>query len=397
MQGLSSQTDRKGRFLIEGLPEGVDVDLLVRAAGRAQVYTWQSGPAFRTGQTDIKVAVPVEGRIAGRLLDQDTGQGAASIRLRVVSSSLFYDRFVCVTDKEGRFDLGGLKSGRHYIGGDGLPGTDVEVRPGETMQVTITMNKAWYGRILFDDGQPVPAQSDPPPGSGDGIYLAEDRETMGQRVSQLDSEGYFKVYLSREQHEKLQSGAAWFYVHVPEGLDPKSKAQRMRQETVLATDLLAGDKEKAGLAKIPRGVREPISLVGKPLPSLAGLCKDLSEIGAEGKPLLLYFLDIEQRPSRRLLPDLARTVEKLAGKGVSVVVIQTSKVDLKQYEDWLKTNQITFPVHTIEGDFETKKVQWGVKALPWLILTDNGHIVVAEGFSVNELSDKTGLISGRRD
>ena len=31
---------------------------------------------------------------------------------------------------------------------------------------------------------------------------------------------------------------------------------------------------------------------------------------------------------------------------------------------------------------------WGVRAQPWLILTDKEHVVRAEGFSVDELDDK---------
>lgn len=31
---------------------------------------------------------------------------------------------------------------------------------------------------------------------------------------------------------------------------------------------------------------------------------------------------------------------------------------------------------------------WGVKSLPWLILTDNKHSVVAEGFSLTELENQ---------
>jgi len=31
---------------------------------------------------------------------------------------------------------------------------------------------------------------------------------------------------------------------------------------------------------------------------------------------------------------------------------------------------------------------WGVKSLPWLILTDKEHIVRAEGFNINELDEK---------
>jgi len=47
----------------------------------------------------------------------------------------------------------------------------------------------------------------------------------------------------------------------------------------------------------------------------------------------------------------------------------------------------------IEGDEEKIRFAWGVKALPWLILTDKQHIVQAEGFNINELDEKiTALI-----
>jgi hypothetical protein len=130
------------------------------------------------------------------------------------------------------------------------------------------------------------------------------------------------------------------------------------------------------------------SILSKVLPNLADLSKDLSEVKADNKPILLCLVDIEQRPSRRCLSDLAKKAGALADKGVSVVLVQTSKVDLKQYNDFLKANSIGFPIYMVDGDFGAKKAQWGVKALPWLILADKGHVVHAEGFSVSELEAK---------
>jgi len=40
----------------------------------------------------------------------------------------------------------------------------------------------------------------------------------------------------------------------------------------------------------------------------------------------------------------------------------------------------------IQGDEEKIRFTWGVKFLPWLILTDKQHIVQADGFSINELA-----------
>jgi hypothetical protein len=54
----------------------------------------------------------------------------------------------------------------------------------------------------------------------------------------------------------------------------------------------------------------------------------------------------------------------------------------------IKENGVTFPVGVIEGDSEKSRFNWGVKSLPWLILTDKNHIVQAEGFALDELNEK---------
>jgi hypothetical protein len=124
-----------------------------------------------------------------------------------------------------------------------------------------------------------------------------------------------------------------------------------------------------------------VSIKGKALPNLAGLSKGLSQVQT-GTPLLVCLLDIEQRPSRRCLADLAKQASVLSAKGVQPIVVQTTKVDLKPYVDFLKANSVTFEIHTVDGDFEASKAKWGAKALPWLILTDKDHQVTAEGFEV---------------
>jgi hypothetical protein len=42
----------------------------------------------------------------------------------------------------------------------------------------------------------------------------------------------------------------------------------------------------------------------------------------------------------------------------------------------------------VQADDEETPLAWGVKSLPWLILTDRDHLVTAEGFGLNELNDK---------
>jgi len=42
----------------------------------------------------------------------------------------------------------------------------------------------------------------------------------------------------------------------------------------------------------------------------------------------------------------------------------------------------------IWGDEKKTHLTWGVRSLPWLILTDTDHIVRSEGFGFEELGEK---------
>ena len=42
----------------------------------------------------------------------------------------------------------------------------------------------------------------------------------------------------------------------------------------------------------------------------------------------------------------------------------------------------------IEGDEDKARFTWGVRALPWLILTDKKHVVKAEGFAIARLDER---------
>jgi hypothetical protein len=45
-------------------------------------------------------------------------------------------------------------------------------------------------------------------------------------------------------------------------------------------------------------------------------------------------------------------------------------------------------VGAITADIEKTRFTWGVRSLPWLILTDSKHIIRAEGFNLSELDEK---------
>jgi hypothetical protein len=136
------------------------------------------------------------------------------------------------------------------------------------------------------------------------------------------------------------------------------------------------------------------SLIGKPLPDLKDLKVDLSPTDTVDKLLLVCFWDMQQWPSRNCIKELAKQAQQLKQKGVTVVTVQTSKIDENVLNEWIKKYNIPFPAGMIEGDEEEIRFTWGVRSLPWLILTDTEHVVRAEGFGVIDLDDKLKQISG---
>jgi hypothetical protein len=131
------------------------------------------------------------------------------------------------------------------------------------------------------------------------------------------------------------------------------------------------------------------SLVDKSMPDISDLGIKLDKGEIENKQILICFFDMNQRPSRNCIMQLGKKAQELKAKDVSVVTIQASKVEeKKKLKDWLRKNRIAFPVGIVQGDETKTRRTWGIKALPWLILTDTEHVVRAEGFNVNELDDK---------
>ncbi|OHB82267.1 MAG: hypothetical protein A2Z38_09950 [Planctomycetes bacterium RBG_19FT_COMBO_48_8] len=130
------------------------------------------------------------------------------------------------------------------------------------------------------------------------------------------------------------------------------------------------------------------SLVGKALPELINMKIEPVHADADDRIILFCFFDMNQRPARRCVIQLAKQAEQLKQKGVVVVIVQASKLDENALKQWIEKYNIPFPMGMIQSDEEKTRFNWGVRSLPWLILTDKKHIVVAEGFGLDELGDK---------
>jgi hypothetical protein len=106
---------------------------------------------------------------------------------------------------------------------------------------------------------------------------------------------------------------------------------------------------------------------------------------ARGEAILVCFFDLNQRPARRCVIQLAGQTKKLQDKGVQVVAVQVPHVAENELDAWITQQKVPFPVGKIEANIEKVKSSWGVNSLPWLILTNRTHQVIAEGFLLDEL------------
>jgi hypothetical protein len=132
----------------------------------------------------------------------------------------------------------------------------------------------------------------------------------------------------------------------------------------------------------------PSKVQKRDIVSFEGIDIDFDMDQAKDKIVLVCFFDMNQRPSRHYLMQLIEKARQLKNKNTTIVAIQASKIEESALKDWAKKNDVPFPVGRIVSDKEKTRLIWGVKSLPWLILTDKKHMVRAEGFDLNELEEK---------
>lgn len=126
------------------------------------------------------------------------------------------------------------------------------------------------------------------------------------------------------------------------------------------------------------------SLKGNPLPDLTTVNLAANAAPA-GQPVVLCLFDAGQRPSRHVVNLLEQQAAALRAKNVSVLGVQATVISDEDFNAWKGASPVSFPVG--RATEKSDKTRWvsGVTALPWLILADASHRVVAEGFSLDEL------------
>ena len=170
-----------------------------------------------------------------------------------------------------------------------------------------------------------------------------------------------------------------------ERLEIRANSQSKQQQT--GTAWAHGGNENVRVI-MGKKLQFTLSLIGKPLPELKDFGVNLSPANANDKEILVYFFDMNQRPSRNCLRQLSERAQELSSKDIVVVAVQSSKIDENKLKQWVKKYNISFAVGMVRGDAEKNKFDWGVRSLPWLILTDDKRVVRAEGLALAELDEK---------
>jgi hypothetical protein len=144
--------------------------------------------------------------------------------------------------------------------------------------------------------------------------------------------------------------------------------------------MLGRDLPEGILAQLPELQASSHSLKGRPITvtKIPGSGKLLEK----GRPVLMCFVDIGQRPSRHSLQQLKQVASRLQEKGLTLVAVQVSAVETQQLEQWIQDQGIPFTILQAPNNFEQKRLDWGIKSLPWMVLTDADHFVLREGLAL---------------
>ena len=317
--------------------------------------------------------------MTGQIVDPN-GNGIADVEVRIMlrgpgwSSTI--GRKQAITDKEGKYEIKAIPPEHEYSVYARAEGYG-QSRSGEISTEAAVDNRLDMGRLTLalanlsisgivvdDSGEPVP-----------GARISGDGEGQARSTTETDIEGKFtleKVCAGKIRINADKSGTTRLYGNI--------------ETEGGATDVKIVISQRSSVTRYEP--KRPPSLLGSPLPELKDAGIDLPPADTDGKMMLVCLFDMEQRPSRHCVTQLAKQAEQLKSKGVTVVAVQVSKIDQDALTQWKNQYNIPFPVGMVRGDVEKARFTWGVRSLPWLILTDKKHIISSNGFSVTEIDNK---------
>ncbi len=351
-------------------------------------------------EASSKIILQQYASIKGKFLIKNTPVESQKMYLTYVNPEEFIDiriaeEYHAETDSDGNFVFGHVQPGKAIIyweikndtRGSLSHGVKLDIKPGQVNNVSMgDKGRPVTGKILIPDY----IQSKLDLKYSDKMLAVNSPDNPYTQIAYtIKKDGSFRI-------EDVPSGDYTLFFsaqETPEGENPyptKRIGMLMHKFHVPEISGETSD-EPFELGELALEVMDKLSympsLAGKILPELKDFI-NLPQADIQNKSILLCFWDSEQRPSRNCIQELNKKADELKQKNIEVIIIHASNTDMKSLNDWIKEYNISFPLGMIKSDEEKTKFNWGVKALPWLIVTDKEHVVTAEGFSINELDEK---------
>ena len=326
--------------------------------------------------------------VAGNVTAPD-GQPIAGVEMQIELRSAGWSTAIVgsaptTTDAEGAYQIKALPRGQPFA----ISASDPDFGPGEAniapdagadRRITAPpivlrpANMTLAGTVVDDEDNPVAE-----------AYIDVHGQGQPTRQVRSDEAGKFTV-------TKLCAGAVEISVTVqrPKHLYANTEAKVGGDEDVKIVVLeQVGQMQRVGRTATVR------SLVGKPLPDPAQLGVDPADLDLDGKPVLVAFFDVRQRPSRHYLKQLAGRYDALRAQGLALIAVQATPLEAEKFDPLVAKLALPFTLNVIAGEAEKTRAAWGVKGLPAFILTDPEHLVRADDFGFNELEAKLAEVIG---
>jgi protocatechuate 3,4-dioxygenase beta subunit len=317
--------------------------------------------------------------MTGQVVDPN-GKGIADVEVRTMMRGPQWGstigRKAVIADSDGKYEIKALPPGRTYSiyanaegygqsRGEEISADAAVNKRLDAGKLTLAVaNLSVSGVVVDDDNKPVA-----------GARINSYGENQPYRDTQTDVDGKFtleKVCAGKIRISADKTGVTRMYGYV--------------ETEGGATDLRIVISERPMSTRYEP--KRPPSLVGRPLPELKEVGIDLPLADADEKMLLVCFFDMEQRPSRHCVNQLVKQADQLKNNGVTAVAVQATRMDQEALNQWKDKYNIPFAVGMAQEDREKTRFSWGIRSLPWLILTDKNHVVSSNGFSLGQLNDK---------
>lgn len=361
--------------VISGLTsvKGQPLKMYEQVAGQCNTYI--------AGLVTDEKGTPVSGVIVSPFVVR-TKQNNGRFSLKLIQ---VFDRPCAITDAKGRFAIELEDEGLYEFRVYPADFVDMRIRdvPLDKHDLKITLRKGGIvtGRVVrLMTGRKVPvANVEVTAEEGSRVNRATLRRHRLR--TKTDTQGRFQIEYLNKLMPKRRADDSEPLQYVP-------CTWQIRCGSTSKTVLFENGKntQDVELVLMP-DLQEAIPLIGRALPDFEGIKINPAADQTKDKMMLICFFDMNQRPSRNYIIQLAKQAETLKQKGLSLIAVQAARIDENTLSEWVKGNNIPFPVGIIQDNEECIRFDWAVCSLPWLILTDRSQVIRAEGFGFDNLDN----------